>query len=108
MGISAKAKNIDKGGAGVTVGLVDMAVDVTHPTFWRGDDHAIDAALAKTTNPAAWAKSQSVLNLDYPVAADGRMAFSSKGASHGTAMGGLIVGTPDPLCPLWGPRPRRS
>jgi hypothetical protein len=33
------------------------------------------------------------------------MAFSSKGASHGTAMGGLIVGTPDPLCPLWGSAP---
>jgi hypothetical protein len=105
MGISAKAKNIETGGAGVTIGLVDMPVDVTHPTFWRGDDHAISAELARRTDPATWARSQFVINLDYPISADGRMAFSSKGAGHGTAMGGLIAGTPDPLCPIWGAAP---
>jgi hypothetical protein len=105
MGISAAAGNIGAGGKGVTVGLVDTAVDVTHPTFRRGRQHAIDAALAQTTDPAVWAASGSVLNLDYPVAADARMAFASKGAGHGTAMGGLIVGRPDPLCPLWGAAP---
>nr|MCU0854207.1 hypothetical protein [Paracoccaceae bacterium] len=75
MGISAAAGNIGAGGKGVTVGLVDTAVDVTHPTFRRGRQHAIDAALAQTTDPAVWAASGSVLNLDYPVAADARMAF---------------------------------
>jgi hypothetical protein len=105
MGMSEAAGNIATGGAGVTVGLVDMPVDLTHPTFARGADHAIDAALAATTDPEVWAASPSVRNLDYPVAADGRMAFSSKGAGHGTAMGGLIVGRPGPLCPLWGAAP---
>jgi subtilisin family serine protease len=98
-------KTLETGGKGVTVGLVDTGLDITHPTFWRGNDHAIDAGLARTANAAKWAKSPSVINLDYPAEPDGRMAFSSKGAGHGTAMGGLIVGTPDPLCPLWGTAP---
>ncbi|MEO0655418.1 MAG: S8 family serine peptidase [Pseudomonadota bacterium] len=109
IGIGAGGAPLETGGSGVTVGLVDGAVDVTHPTFERGTDHAISAALAQTTDPTVWRDSPAAINQDYPVAKDGRMAFSSKGGGHGTAMGGLIVGTPAPdLCEIWGTAPEAT
>ncbi|MEL6645218.1 MAG: S8 family serine peptidase [Pseudomonadota bacterium] len=106
LGIGKAGAPLTKGGKGVTIGLVDGAVDVTHPTFDRGKDHAISSRLANTTSPDVWSKSKAVINADYPVAQDGRMAFSSKGGGHGTAMGGLIAGTPEKgVCEIWGTAP---
>ncbi|MEO1789709.1 MAG: S8 family serine peptidase [Pseudomonadota bacterium] len=106
IGIGKGGLPLDKGGAGVTVGLVDGPVDITHPTFDRGAGHAISRRLADSPKPSVWEKSNAAINLDYPVAHDARMAFSSKGGGHGTAMGGLIVGTPaKDLCEIWGTAP---
>ena len=102
IGISEELGNIHEGGKGVAIGLVDAPVDITHPTFSRKGGHAISEELAVSTDPAAWRDSEAVINVDYPISRDARMAFNSKGGGHGTAMGGLIVGTKSDLCPLWG------
>ncbi|MEM9843907.1 MAG: S8 family serine peptidase [Pseudomonadota bacterium] len=96
LGIGAGGVAPETGGAGVLVGLVDAPVDVTHPVFERGSDHAIDKALAETTDPATWSNATVIHNADYTEFSDGRLAFSSKGNGHGTAMAGLIAGTPAP------------
>ncbi|MEM6482999.1 MAG: S8 family serine peptidase, partial [Pseudomonadota bacterium] len=94
LGIGAGGLAPETGGEGVMVGLVDGPVDVTHPVFDRNGDHAIDTALAATGDPAAWSNSSVIFNADYSEFSDGRLAFSSKGNGHGTAMAGLIAGTP--------------
>ncbi|MEO1551503.1 MAG: S8 family serine peptidase, partial [Pseudomonadota bacterium] len=60
-------------GKGVSVMLVDKAVDVDHP------------ALEHKERPDG-------INLDYPVPAQSAFAMGSMGTGHGTAMAGLITG----------------
>ncbi|MEO1380351.1 MAG: S8 family serine peptidase, partial [Pseudomonadota bacterium] len=104
--LSGSSSSGNKGGKGVVVGLVDGPIDVTHPTFDRDKDHAINKELAETTDPETWANSSAVINAEYHHYRDGRMAFSSKGGGHGTAMGGLIAGTSKKgICEIWGTAP---